>query len=256
MIYKKSPHEIEIMRRAGAIVADTLSVLGEAVKPGISTAKLDRIAEEAITAAGGRPSFKGYRGFPASICASPNEVIVHGIPGDDVVLGEGDIVSLDVGVYYEGFHGDSAWTFPVGEVDEESRRLLEVTEKALYAAIERCAPGERLGTVGAAVEEIAAESGFSIATGYGGHGVGRSLHEDPWVPNHGPAGRRERLDVGMTLALEPMFNAGTGDNEVLSDEWTVVTWDGQRSAHFEHTVAIVDGGVEVLTAARARRGAA
>ncbi len=234
------------MRRAGRIVADTLNRLEEALRPGITTAELDRIAEESITAVGATPSFRGYRGFPASICASPNHVIVHGIPGD-LALEEGDIISLDVGAFYGGFHGDSAWTLPVGAVDPAAAELLKVTEASLEAAIERCVPGSRLGDVGHAVEEVAVAAGFSVVREYAGHGVGRALHEEPWIPNYGPPGRRELLSAGMTLALEPMVNAGGPGTRVLGDDWTVVTADGSLSAHFEHTVAITPDGHDVLT---------
>jgi methionyl aminopeptidase len=246
LIYRKSPDEIKIMREAGMIVSDTLERLRAAVRPGVTTAELDAIAEEAITEAGARPSFKGYRGFPASICSSPNEVIVHGIPGDRT-LAEGDVVSLDVGVFWRGFHADSAWTFPVGSVSPEATRLLETAEASLEAAIAQCRPGNRLGDVGAAVERIAAEAGLSVVREYVGHGVGRSLHEDPQIPNYGPPGRRELLRVGMTLAIEPMVNLGSPGTKALDDGWTVVTADGAISAHFEHTVAIVPDGYEVLT---------
>ncbi|CAN5637372.1 type I methionyl aminopeptidase [soil metagenome] len=249
MIYKKSPQEIEAMRRAGAIVAETLNRLEDALHPGVTTGELDRVAEEHITAAGGRPSFKGYKGFPASICTSPNDVIVHGIPGDDV-LDDGDIVSLDVGVFLDGFHADSAWTFPVGQVDAQAAELLKVTEASLEASIAQCKPGGRLGDVGHAVEEVAEAAGFSIVREYVGHGVGRSLHEDPQIPNYGPPGRREVLSPGMTLAIEPMVNAGGPETRVMDDGWTVRTADGRYSAHFEHTVAITGDGHEVLT----RRG--
>ncbi|HEX2049086.1 MAG TPA: type I methionyl aminopeptidase [Actinomycetota bacterium] len=250
MIYKKSPEEISIMRRGGAILAGVLDRLEAAVHPGVTTAELDRIAEDAIVAAGARPSFKGYRGFPASICASPNEVIVHGIPSPRERLEEGDIVSLDVGVLYEGFHVDSAWTFPVGAIDGDAGDLLKVTEASLEAAIAQCAPGNRVGDVGHAVEVVADEAGLSIVREYVGHGVGRALHEEPQIPNYGPPGRREVLSPGMTLAIEPMVNAGGAETRVLRDGWTVVTADGSLSAHFEHTVAITDDGCDVLT----RRG--
>jgi methionyl aminopeptidase len=246
VIYKKSPEEIAVMRKAGAIVGDTIARLHDSLRPGITTADLDEIAERSITSAGATPSFKGYRGFPASICASPNEVIVHGIPGP-TVLHEGDIVSLDVGAYYEGFHADSAWTFPVGEVDDTAARLLKVTERALDAAISECRPGARLGDVGFAVEELATAEGFSLVREYAGHGVGRALHEEPWIPNFGPRGRREILAEGMTIAIEPMVNAGGAETKVLGDDWTVVTADGLLSAHFEHTVAITAEGHQVLT---------
>jgi methionyl aminopeptidase len=246
MIYKKSRAEIAIMRRAGVVVADTLNRLEDALRPGITTARLDEIAERTIRAGGGRASFKGYRGYPASICTSPNAVIVHGIPGDDR-LEDGDIVSLDVGAFVDGFHADSAWTFPVGEVDARVAELLKVTEASLDAAIASCRPGSRLGDVGYAVQSVAEAAGFSIVREYVGHGVGRALHEDPQIPNYGPPGRREVLSPGMTLAIEPMVNAGGPETRVLEDGWTVVTADGEFSAHFEHTVAITEEGSEVLT---------
>ena len=234
------------MRRSGRVVAETLSRLEEALRPGITTSDLDTLAERTIVGSGGRPSFKGYRGFPASICTSPNDVIVHGIPGD-VVLEEGDIISLDVGVLLDGFHADSAWTFPVGAVDAEAAALLKVTEASLDAAIASCEPGKRLGDVGFAVEQVAEAAGFSIVREYVGHGVGRLLHEDPQIPNYGPPGRREVLSPGMTLAIEPMVNAGGPGTRVMEDGWTVRTADGRPSAHFEHTVAITADGHEVLT---------
>ena len=234
------------MREGGRILTDTLDALEEALEPGISTAELDRIAEERITGHGGRPSFKGYRGFPASICTSPNNVIVHGIPGP-LSLRAGDIISLDVGVLWGGFHVDSAWTFGVGDISADARDLLKVTEASLDAAIEQCIPGRRLGDVGHAVEAVALGAGFSIVREYVGHGVGRALHEDPQIPNYGPPGRRQALTSGMTLAIEPMVNLGGEQTKVLSDGWTVETLDGSLSAHFEHTVAITEDGHEVLT---------
>jgi methionyl aminopeptidase len=249
MIYKKSAEEIASMRRGAEILVRTFDRLEDALRPGVTTAELDAIAEETITSAGATPSFKGYRGFTGSICTSPNEVIVHGIPGPHVVEA-GDIISLDVGVFFEGFHVDSAWTFPVGEVSPEAAELLKVTEASLDAAIARCRPGARLGDVGHAVEQTAEGAGFSVVREYVGHGVGRSLHEDPQIPNYGPPGRREVLAPGMTLAIEPMVNAGGPGTRALSDGWTVVTADGSLSAHFEHTVAVTGDGVEVIT----RRG--
>ena len=246
MIYKKSAQELAAMRRAGRVVAETLNRLEEALRPGITTTRLDRLAERTIVSSGGRPSFKGYRGFPASICTSPNDVIVHGIPGD-VVLEEGDIISLDVGVLLDGFHADSAWTFPVGAVDAQAAELLKVTEASLDAAIAGCEPGRRLGDVGFAVEQVAEAAGFSIVREYVGHGVGRALHEDPQIPNYGPPGRREVLNPGMTLAIEPMVNAGGPGTMLMDDGWTVRTADGSLSAHFEHTVAITADGHEILT---------
>jgi methionyl aminopeptidase len=246
LIYKKSVDEIKVMRRAGRVVADALAALREALRPGISTAELDAIAEKVIRDAGASPSFKGYRGFPASICASPNHVIVHGIPST-MRLEEGDIISLDVGAFLDGYHADSAWTFPVGDIDPRAAELLKVTEASLDAALEQCKPGNRLGDVGYAVQQVAEPAGFSIVREYAGHGVGRALHEEPSIPNYGPAGRREVMGPGMTLAIEPMVNAGGAATKTLADGWAVVTADGSLSAHFEHTVAITEAGHEVLT---------
>ena len=246
MVDKKSPENIAAIRRAGTILTDTLDHLEEAILPGITTAELDALAEDSITAAGAAPSFKGYRGFPSSICASPNDVIVHGIPGPDS-LHEGDIVSIDVGVFYKGWHADSAWTFPVGEIDSTAAELLKVTASSLDAAIDQCRPGNRLGDVGSAVETTAEAAGFSVVKEYAGHGIGRQLHEDLWVPNYGPPGRREMLTAGMTMAIEPMVNLGGPETRLLDDGWTVVTADGSLSAHFEHTVAITPTGFEILT---------
>jgi methionyl aminopeptidase len=249
MVDKKSPENIAAIRRAGRILTDTLDRIEEAIAPGITTAELDALAEGSITAAGATPSFKGYRGFPSSICASPNDVIVHGIPGSNS-LREGDIVSIDVGVFYQGWHADSAWTFPVGEIDSVAAELLKVTASSLDAAIDQCRPGNRLGDVGSAVETTAEGAGFSVVKEYAGHGIGRQLHEDLWVPNYGPPGRRELLSAGMTMAIEPMVNIGGPETRVMDDGWTVVTADGSLSAHFEHTVAITPEGCEILT----RRG--
>jgi methionyl aminopeptidase len=246
MVDKKSPENIAAIKRAGTILTDTLDRIEEAIRPGITTAELDALAEDSITAAGATPSFKGYRGFPSSICASANDVIVHGIPGSDP-LREGDIVSIDVGVFYQGWHADSAWTFPVGEIDCGAAELLKVTASSLDAAIDQCRPGNRLGDVGSAVETMAEAAGFSVVREYAGHGIGRQLHEDLWVPNYGPPGRREMLSAGMTMAIEPMVNIGGPETRVMDDGWTVVTADGSPSAHFEHTVAITPEGCEILT---------
>ena len=247
MIYKKSPQEIEIMRHGGRILADVMDRLEASVRPGISTQELDDIADAAITGAGARPSAKGYKGVPGAICTSPNDVIVHGIPSPSVRLEEGDIISLDVALFYEGFHVDNAKTYPVGSIDGDAALLLKVTEESLEAAIERCRPSARLGDVGHAVEETATASGFSVVREYVGHGVGRQFHEDPQIPNYGPPGHREVLAPGMTLAIEPMVNAGSAQTKLLDDGWTVKTLDGSLSAHFEHTVAITPDGHEVLT---------
>jgi len=251
MASKKTPDEIAAMRRSGAILAETIDRLEEAVRPGVNTAELDAVAARSISDAGAEASFQGYRGFPASICASPNDVIVHGIPNERR-LDEGDIVSLDVGVFYQGWHSDSAWTFPVGEVDAAAHDLLKVAEASLDAAIDQCKPGKHLGDVGHAVDQTATSAGFSVVREYAGHGIGRQLHEDLWVPNFGPPGRRELLVAGVTLAVEPMLNLGGPETKTLSDGWTVVTADGSLSAHFEHTIAITPDGCEVLTRREAR----
>jgi methionyl aminopeptidase len=221
--------------------------LEASIRPGITTQEIDEIADEAITSAGARPSAKGYRGFPGAICTSPNDVIVHGIPSPKVRLEEGDVISLDVALFFEGFHVDNAKTYPVGSVDSDTSMLLKVTESSLEAAIEQCIPGKRLGDVGHAVEQAATAAGFSVVREYVGHGVGRQFHEDPQVPNYGPPGHREVLTPGMTLAIEPMVNAGGASTKLLDDGWTVKTVDGAISAHFEHTVAITPDGHEVLT---------
>jgi methionyl aminopeptidase len=234
------------MRRSGAILADALDRLEEAVRPGVTTGELDKLADDVITRAGAQPSFKGYRGYPSSICVSPNQVIVHGIPGPDR-LEEGGIVAVDVGVLFGGWHTDAAWTWPVGAVDATAAELLKVGEASLDAALDQCEPGRRLGDVGWAVEQVAEGAGFSVVREYAGHGIGRRLHEDLWVPNYGPPGRREVLRPGLTFAIEPMVNVGGPETRTLDDGWTVVTADGSLSAHFEHTVAITLEGHEVLT---------
>ena len=248
MIYKKSPEEIALMREGGKILAGVMVRLEEALRAGVTTGDLDKLAEELITEAGAIPSAKGYRGFTGAICTSPNNVIVHGIP-DQTVLKDGDIISLDVALNYKGFHVDNARTYPVGDIDPAAAKLLEVTEASLEAAIEQCSPGRRLGDVGHAVETVAEGAGFSVVREYVGHGLGRNFHEDPQIPNYGPPGRREVLAPGMTLAIEPMVNMGAAQTKLLDDGWTVITADGSLSAHFEHTVAITPDGHEVLTRA-------
>jgi methionyl aminopeptidase len=255
VIVRKSKQELERMARAGEIVADTIALLGEHVRPGTTTGELDRIADEFIRSRGGVPTFKGYRGpypYPASICTSPNEVVVHGIPGPHE-LRDGDILSVDVGVTLEGFVADSAFTFPVGEIDEESERLLEVGNAALRAGIEQAQAGGKLTDISHAVQTATEQGGFSVVRSLVGHGVGRDMHEDPQIPNYGEPGRGPTLATGMTLAIEPMINVGGQDVVLGDDRWTISTADGSRSAHFEHTVAITDEGPKILTAARARQ---
>jgi methionyl aminopeptidase len=243
----KSKAEFDIMRRAGRLVAETLDKLQAAVKPGMSTADLDRIAYEHITKHGGTPSFKGYHGFPASICTSVNDEVVHGIPSKRRILEEGDIVSIDCGAIIGGWHGDAAVTVPVGHTTPEMDRLLEVTKKSLYKGIEQAVPGRHLGDVSAAIQRYVEKHGYSVVREYVGHGIGRQMHEEPQVPNWGTPGRGMLLKEGMALALEPMVNAGKADVRVLKDDWTVVTQDGEWSAHFEHTVALTGNGPEILT---------
>ena len=242
----KSAGELAVMRKAGRVVAVTLAALARQVRPGISTLELDRLAESTIRAQGATPSFKGYRGYPASVCVSVNEEVVHGIPGKRV-LREGEIVSLDVGAIFEGMQGDAALTVPVGQVSTRMQTLMRVTQVALAAGIQEARVGNRLGDISAAIQKVAEGAGFSVVREYGGHGVGRSMHEDPHIPNWGQAGTGILLKAGMTLALEPMVNAGKYQVRVKSDNWTVVTVDGQPSAHFEHTVAITEGEPEILT---------
>jgi len=235
------------MRRAGRLVAETLDKLQHAVKPGMTTGDLDRIAYEHITKHGGVPSFKGYHGFPASICTSVNDEVVHGIPSKRRVLQEGDIISIDCGAIIDGWHGDAALTVAVGRTSPEMEDLMKVTEESLFKGIEQALPGKRLGDVSAAIQRHAESHGYGVVREYVGHGIGRQMHEDPQVPNWGTPGRGVLLKEGMALALEPMINAGKADVRVLKDDWTVVTQDGKWSAHFEHTVALTDNGPEVLT---------
>ncbi|WP_019123517.1 type I methionyl aminopeptidase [Brevibacillus massiliensis] len=246
MIILKSRMELEIMREAGRIVALTHQELARAIKPGVTTKQLDELAETFIRSKGAVPSFKGYGGFPGSICASVNEELVHGIPGKRV-LNEGDIISLDIGAEFQGYHGDSAWTYAVGKVSEEAERLMRVTEESLYKGLEQARPDARLSDISHAIQVHAEAAGFSIVREYVGHGVGRDLHEDPQIPNYGPPGRGPRLKPGMVLAIEPMVNAGERYVRTLEDKWTVVTVDGKKCAHYEHTIAITEEGYEILT---------
>ena len=251
MIIKKTRDEIDRMARAGALVARAHEALIEALKPGMTTLDLDRIAEDIIVGAGAIPSFKGYRGFPATLCTSKNHEIVHGIPSKDVVLDEGDVISIDCGAVVEGFHGDSATTLIVGgdaATTPEVRRLVTETRNALWRGLEQVRHGNRLGDIGAAVEEVADRHGYGVVREYVGHGIGRALHEDPSVPNYGTSGRGMKLSKGWVIAIEPMFNLGGDETVALDDGWTVVTADGSLSAHWEHTVALTPDGPWVLTA--------
>ncbi len=253
MITRKTPEQIALMRKAGSVVAEMHECCTRAAKPGATTLDVDVAAREVLERRGARSNFLNYGGgggvpaFPAVVCTSPNEVIVHGIPSENVVLEEGDILSIDCGAIIEGWHADAAITVPIGEIDDESKRLLEVTRASLEDAIEEIVPGNRLGDIGAAVEARAVSAGFSIVREYVGHGIGTAMHEEPQVPNYGPAGRGMKVKEGHVLAIEPMVNVGSRETLVLDDGWTVVTKDGKRSAHFEHTIACTEHGPEVLT---------
>jgi len=247
VITRKTRDQIALMRRAGKVVAEMHEECIRAAKAGATTMDVDRVARDVIDRRGARSNFLGYHGFPAVVCTSPNDVIVHGIPTDSVVLREGDILSIDCGAIIEGWHADAAVTVPIGDIDDESQLLIDVTRRSLELAIEQVVEGHRLGDIGAAVEGIAEDNGFTVVREYVGHGIGTAMHEDPQVPNYGPAGRGLKLKEGMVLAIEPMVNAGTAETLVLDDGWTVVTRDHRRSAHFEHTIAVTDHGPEVLT---------
>ncbi|MBO0802616.1 MAG: type I methionyl aminopeptidase [Nocardiopsaceae bacterium] len=250
-IQLKTPEEIDRMRVAGLVVARTLQVVREAVRPGISTRELDEVAAATIRSEGAVPSFLGYRGYPATICTSVNEVVVHGIPSEECVLKNGDIVAIDCGAIVDGWHGDAALTVGVGAIDPADQALLDHCREALWAGIAQATAGNRLTDISHAVESSVRESGdYGIIQEYTGHGIGTAMHMDPLVPNYGPAGRGPLLRVGMTLAIEPMITRGTRLNTELADGWTVVTADGSRSAHFEHTIAITPDGPRVLTAAK------
>ncbi len=250
MIQLKSTREIEIMAEGGRILAATHGMLRGEVKPGVSTLQLDEMAEAFIRShKGATPAFKGLYGFPGTLCTSINQEIVHGIPSRKRVLKEGDIVSIDLGVGFEGYFTDSAMTVPVGHVDQETGRLLEITERSLHAGIAAAVPGNHLGDIGAAVQRVVEEAGFSVVRDLVGHGIGVEFHEEPQVPNYGKPKRGLKLIPGLTIAIEPMVNIGGPATKTLSDKWTIVTVDGSRSAHFEHTVAITDSGNRVLTAA-------
>jgi methionyl aminopeptidase len=246
VIVRKSTAEIERMACSGQVVSQTLALLGEHIRPGVTTAELDRIAEEFIESRDGYPTFKGYRGYPAAICTSPNDMIVHGIPGP-YALEEGDILSVDVGVTLDGFVGDAAFTFPVGEISPGAAQLLAACRGALAAGIEQCRPGNRLGDVSHAIQEATEAVGFTVVRALVGHGVGRAMHEDPQIPNYGSPGRGPELRPGMVFAIEPMITAGTYQIFLHDDDWSISTADGSLAAHFEHTVAITEGEPRILT---------
>lgn len=246
MIIIKSKNEITRMREPNRVVAELLDYMRKLVRPGVTTKELDTKAEAFIVKRGGKPAFKGYHGYPATICASINEEVVHGIPSNRH-LKEGDIIGIDLGVVMDGFYGDAARTFAVGKVDETSLKLMEVTEAALYKGIEQAVPGNRLYDISHAVQEHVEAAGFSVVRDFVGHGIGRQLHEEPQVPNYGPPHQGPKLEEGMAIAIEPMVNEGTWQVKVLKDGWTVVTADGKRSAHFENTIVITENGPEILT---------
>lgn len=247
MISIKSNREIALMEEAGRIVALAHKAVKEAIAPGVTTKELDEIAERVITSLGATPSFKGYNGFPGSICASINDVVIHGIPNNKTKLKNGDIISIDIGACYKGYHGDSAMTHGVGEVSEQRRNLMEVTKNALFKGLEQAKPLNRLSDISHAIEAYVLENGCSVVKDFTGHGVGRQLHEDPMIPNYGEAGHGPVLRVGMTLAIEPMVNRGKSGVRILADDWTTVTMDRSDSAHFEHTIVITEDGYKILT---------
>jgi methionyl aminopeptidase len=246
VIIKKSPAEIEKMARAGAVLVATMQMLDGRIRPGVSTGELDQAAERFIRSRGGAPTFKGYRGFPGSICASPNAMVVHGIPGP-YRLKHGDIVSIDIGVTLDGWVADAARTFPVEEVSPQAQNLLGATEESLHAGVAECRPGNRMGDVSSAIQQVAERAGLSVVRSLVGHGIGRSMHEDPQVPNYGKPGRGPLLEEGMVIAVEPMLTAGRGAVRVGGDGWAIFSQDGSPAAHFEFTVAVTAGGPKVLT---------
>lgn len=247
MITIKSRSEIEKMRLAGKITGLALVEVSKHIKPGVSTAYLDKIAHDFIKAKGAEPSFLNYNGYPASICASVNDAVVHGIPSKDIILKEGDIISIDVGAYINGYHGDAARTYGVGKISPEAQRLIDVTKKSFFLGIENATHGAKLGDISAAVQEYVEDNGYSVVRDLVGHGIGRNMHEDPSVPNFGHKGKGVKLAAGMALAVEPMVNAGEYDVIVEDDDWTVVTEDGSLSAHYENTIVITRGEPEILT---------
>jgi len=247
MIIIKTQREIEIMRKAGRIVAGAHDLVKRHIRPGISTLELDKMVEEYIKSCNAIPAFKGYNGFPASICTSVNEEVVHGIPSSSVKLKDGDIISVDIGSVFEGYVGDGAKTYPVGQIDSEKEKLIKVTRQSFYEGIKYAKPGFRLSDISHAIQTYAESFGFSVVRDFVGHGVGKKMHEEPQIPNFGSPGKGPRLQKGMVLAIEPMINAGKYHVNILSNDWTVVTLDGKPSAHYEHTIAITDGEPELLT---------
>lgn len=247
MIIIKTQREVEIMRKAGRIVAGAHDLVKKHIKPGITTKELDELVEEYIRSCNAIPAFKGYHGFPASICASVNEEVVHGIPSSSVKLKDGDIISVDIGTVFDGYVGDGAKTYPVGQIDNEKEQLIKVTRQSFYEGIKFAKVGYRLSDISHAVQQYAESAGFSVVRDFVGHGVGKEMHEAPQIPNFGKPGKGPRLQKGMVLAIEPMINAGSYHVRILSNDWTVVTLDGRPSAHYEHTIAITDGEPDLLT---------
>ncbi|CCV64905.1 Methionine aminopeptidase [Alteracholeplasma palmae J233] len=247
MILIKSKREIELMKKAGEILDMTRKMLVPHIKPGVSTHQLDILAENFIKDQGATPSFKNYNGFPGSICASVNEVVVHGIPSKKKILKDGDIITVDLGVCYKGYHSDSAWTYPVGNISDEVKQLLEVTEKSLFIGLEQAKPGNHVSDISHAIEQFVKPYGYGIVEEFTGHGIGQSLHEDPYVPNFGAPKQGALLKPGMTFCVEPMLNLGTKRVRILSDNWTTVTSDKKYSAHYEHTIVITETGYEILS---------
>lgn len=246
MIYFKTSEEIELIRESALTVSRTLAVVAEYIGEGVTTGKLNKLAEEFIRDTGGVPSFKGYQGFPATLCMSVNEEVVHGIPGD-YVLKSGDVISVDCGVYKNGFHGDHAYSFKIGDVKEEVSKLLRITKESLYKGIEQVKAGNRIGDIGFAIQSYVQKEGYTVVRELTGHGLGKSLHEEPAVPNYGKRGRGVKINNGMVIAIEPMINLGKRNVRQLSDGWTIVTTDKMASAHFEHDVAVIDGNAEILS---------
>ena len=247
MITRRNEKEIELLRQAGKIVAMTHEYLKPYIKAGTTTKELDEMAEKFIRSQGAVPSFKGYGGFPGSICASINDVLVHGIPNAAHILKDGDIISVDIGANYKGYHGDSAWTYAVGEVSEEAKELMRVTEESLYRGLEKVKPGNRISDISNAIQTFVEAHGYGVPRDYTGHGVGTSLHEDPIVPNYGIAGRGPKIVSGMVIAVEPMVTLGDYHTRTLLDDWTVKTIDGKITAHYEHTIVVTNEGYEILT---------